>query len=140
MAITEQKVSVYDVTVGMYVSRLDRPWLETRYLFQGFHINNDEDIHELREQCEYVYVDPERGEPATNVLETLQKTDNDSVVRIFKRAPGDTRYPVQTTVQEELQACTEARAKSVDVRRGATSPSIARPGVRLAPRRVPWQL
>ena len=28
----------------MYVSRLDRPWLETRYLFQGFHISITRDI------------------------------------------------------------------------------------------------
>ena len=73
MAITEQKVSVCDVKIGMYVSRLDRPWLETHYLFQGFHINDTEDINELRQHCEYVYVDPERGEPAARVLQTLRR-------------------------------------------------------------------
>ena len=72
MTVTEQKVSVSDVKIGMYVSRLDRPWLETRYLFQGFYINSTEDITELRDHCEYVYVDPERGESVDRPLETLQ--------------------------------------------------------------------
>ncbi len=115
MAVIEQKVSVTDVKIGMYVSRLDRPWLETHYLFQGFHINSTDDITELREHCEYVYVDPERGEPAARVLQTLKKKDNDAFVRVFKRANGDTRYPVQTTVKEEIQACTAARTQSIDV-------------------------
>lgn len=115
MVITEQKVSVSDVKIGMYVSRLDRPWLETHYLFQGFHINSVDDIRELREHCEYVYVDPERGEPAARVMQTVQKEDDDAVVDVFKRSTGDTRYPVQTTVKEELQACTEARSKSIKV-------------------------
>ncbi len=115
MAITEQKVSVFDVTVGMYVSRLDRPWLETHYLFQGFHINDIEDIHELRQHCEYVYVDPERGEPAARVLQTLESANNDTYIRVFQRATGDTRYPIQTTVKEELQACTQSRTHSIDI-------------------------
>ena len=40
---------------------------------------------------------------------------NDAFVRVFKRATGDTRYPVQTTVEEELQACTESRSQSIDI-------------------------
>ena len=46
----------------MYVSRLDRPWLETPFLFQGFHIESPEVIQELRRYCEYVYVDVERSD------------------------------------------------------------------------------
>jgi HD-GYP domain-containing protein (c-di-GMP phosphodiesterase class II) len=115
MAIIEQKVSVSDVKIGMYVSRLDRPWLETRYLFQGFHINSAEDITELREHCEYVYVDPERGEAANSPLETTQKKTSDEFSRVFSQASGETRYPVQTTVEEELGACRESREHAIDV-------------------------
>ena len=42
----------------MYVSQLDRPWLETPFLFQGFEITDDETIAQLGEHCQIVYVDP----------------------------------------------------------------------------------
>lgn len=40
----------------MYVSRLDRPWRETPFLFQGFHIVDKAEIDEIKEQTRYVYV------------------------------------------------------------------------------------
>ena len=36
MALKEIKVRLQDLEIGMYVSRLDKPWLETPYLIQGF--------------------------------------------------------------------------------------------------------
>jgi HD-GYP domain-containing protein (c-di-GMP phosphodiesterase class II) len=56
------KVDVSDLRTGMYVSELDRPWLESPFLFQGFLLDNDEDIERVRELCEYVYVDPDKGD------------------------------------------------------------------------------
>jgi len=41
----------------MYVSELDRPWLETPFLFQGFYIRNQEEIAALRDHCRQVVVD-----------------------------------------------------------------------------------
>lgn len=52
-----RKVAVGEVEVGMYVSELDRPWLETPFLFQGFHIRNQEEIDALRAHCRHVIVD-----------------------------------------------------------------------------------
>lgn len=54
------EVLVTRLKIGMYVSALDRPWLETPYLMQGFFINSVEDIENLQALCEYVYVDIER--------------------------------------------------------------------------------
>lgn len=45
----------------MYVSELDRPWLETPFLFQGFRITNSQEIEQLENTCHYVYVDPEKS-------------------------------------------------------------------------------
>lgn len=47
--------------IGMYVSRLDRPWEDSPFLFQGFEITSRDEIEQLRELCRIVYVDPERG-------------------------------------------------------------------------------
>ncbi len=111
----EQKIYVSDIKMGMYVARLDRPWVETHYLFQGFHVSSIEDIKELRQHCEYVYVDPERGYAVALPLEAVAPTVTDALARIFTRASGEACYPVQTSVKEELQACRESRAHTLDV-------------------------
>lgn len=62
MSIDKQRTAVADLAVGMYVSALDRPWLETPFLFQGFLIESDDTVEELREHCEYVFIDSARGD------------------------------------------------------------------------------
>ncbi len=49
----------------MFVSELDRPWVETPFLFQGFEIRTDREISELRRYCDYVYVDAEASKPGS---------------------------------------------------------------------------
>jgi len=41
----------------MYVSELDRPWLETPFLFQGFHVRSDEEIAAVRSHCRQIVID-----------------------------------------------------------------------------------
>ncbi len=41
----------------MYVAELDRPWLDSPFLFQGFSIESPDQLAALRECCQYVYVD-----------------------------------------------------------------------------------
>ncbi|MCQ8106157.1 HD-GYP domain-containing protein [Methylomonas sp. SURF-2] len=43
--------------IGMYVIELDRPWLESPFLFQGFEITSEAELFKLREHCNYVYID-----------------------------------------------------------------------------------
>ena len=54
----KKKVLKSELQVGMYVCELDRPWLDTPFLFQGFHIESLEQIEELRNHCDYVYINP----------------------------------------------------------------------------------
>lgn len=51
------QVDVKDLKIGMFVSKLDRPWLETTFLFQGFELKNQADIEEVQRQCEFVFID-----------------------------------------------------------------------------------
>ena len=53
----ERKVDVSKLVPGMYVSRLDRPWLESPFLYQGFSLDNWEQVQEIQRLCTYVYVD-----------------------------------------------------------------------------------
>jgi HD-GYP domain-containing protein (c-di-GMP phosphodiesterase class II) len=69
--IETTQVPVSELTVGMYVAELDRPWEETPFLFQGFEIKSESDIDTLAKFCRHVYVDmhktrmirPEFGKP-----------------------------------------------------------------------------
>ncbi|MGZ8241713.1 MAG: HD-GYP domain-containing protein [Methylobacter sp.] len=54
---TMVKIDVKDLKVGMYVSKLDKPWLETSFLFQGFELKNQADINAVKRQCKYVFID-----------------------------------------------------------------------------------
>ncbi len=51
------KLRACDLRPGMYVCELDRPWLETPFLMQGFEITNDADIEEVMRYCKHVYID-----------------------------------------------------------------------------------
>jgi hypothetical protein len=46
--------------IGMYVNELDRPWVETRFLFQGFCIDTPEMLTAVQESCEYANVQTEK--------------------------------------------------------------------------------
>ena len=51
------KLNTEDLSTGMYVAELDRPWVDSPFLFQGFMISSRRELAQLREFCEYVYVD-----------------------------------------------------------------------------------
>jgi HD-GYP domain-containing protein (c-di-GMP phosphodiesterase class II) len=54
-------VSTLDLKLGMFVAELDRPWLETPFLIQGFLIDEKEQLATLRELCRFVTVDRTRS-------------------------------------------------------------------------------
>ena len=58
----------------MYVSELDRPWLETPFLFQGFYIRNQDEIDALRNHCRSIVVDTriENDSPAVDERPVLR--------------------------------------------------------------------
>lgn len=54
------EVPVINLTPGMYVAELDKPWLETPFATQGFVVNNHDDIEYIAKHCSHVYVDTRR--------------------------------------------------------------------------------
>ena len=56
-----KKIPVSQLKLGMYVAELDRPWLDSPFLFQGFSIESNDQLEALQECCQYVYVDQERS-------------------------------------------------------------------------------
>ena len=109
----------------MFVSELDRPWLGTPFLFQGFEIQSDEELAQLRALCQHVYVlsgdalaSPaiHRTKPATAVIPAARiltkKTTEFAVTETSSRqiphsGTPPSRYADQTPVEEELQQAVE---------------------------------
>ena len=58
-----RKLNVSELAIGMYVAELDKPWEKSSFLFQGFQIENDEDLAKLREECQFVFVDETQSTP-----------------------------------------------------------------------------
>jgi len=84
------KVSLEYLSQGMYVVELDRPWLDSPFLFQGFIINNDDLLEEVKDVCEYVYVDMELSDP--NIHGQLQVLANRPVSTYIDTPPKKTTH------------------------------------------------
>lgn len=56
-----------DLETGMYVAELDRTWDCSLFESTGFLISLPAQIEALRRSCDYVYVDPLRSEPDTQL-------------------------------------------------------------------------
>lgn len=65
---TKIKVSSHDLKLGMYVCELDRPWLDTPFLLQGFELKSPQDIDQLKELCTFVFVDCVLSNPSVAAL------------------------------------------------------------------------
>lgn len=57
----ETKVPTTDLRVGMFVADLDRPWVDTPFLLQGFLVEDDDQIRDLQQHCVWVIVDRARS-------------------------------------------------------------------------------
>jgi len=65
MSDTEVRIKMEGLQVGMYVSRVDKPWSDMPVLMEGLFIEKNEEIDMLNENCRYVYIDFTKGKPAS---------------------------------------------------------------------------
>jgi len=85
---------------GMYVAELDRPWLDSPFLFQGFRITNIDELEQLSEVCEYVFVDAEKSivpvSSQLSIVPTRSKKQTSKASNYIKSA-----VPYQTSFEQE---------------------------------------
>ncbi|MBA1147611.1 HD-GYP domain-containing protein [Ectothiorhodospiraceae bacterium WFHF3C12] len=119
-----QRINVEDLLIGLYVAELDRPWLESPFLFQGFRIESDRDLEQLREACAYVYVDPDRSEAAAlsrvQASRPTPRRPEAAVVSAVRRREieglfGDDPYPNPARFRQELVRASRVRGEARDV-------------------------
>jgi HD-GYP domain-containing protein (c-di-GMP phosphodiesterase class II) len=96
-----RKISVPDLQVGMYVARLDRPWLETPFLFQGFFVSGQEDIDVLKGYCVYVFVDPEKTPVSEQKIDSLISPSKKTSRKSLPDRSCD--YEEKHKVEEEIE-------------------------------------
>ncbi|WP_116368335.1 HD-GYP domain-containing protein [Parahaliea mediterranea] len=84
--LTTIKVLTKDLEQGMYVSALDRSWLETPFPIQGFRIETPQQIEQLRNFCSYVLVDARKSRQSEGSLQgkMRQSRRRQPVSGIFK--------------------------------------------------------
>lgn len=93
----------------MYVAELDRPWLESPFLFQGFLLTSEKDLARIRDLCQFVYVDEEQS----TVLPPAEaaKEGAPSSAAASEPARAAVSGPYQKPVEEELPAAAQVRAR-----------------------------
>jgi len=94
----KKRIDISDLKIGMYVAELDRPWLESPFLFQGFMVADDAILKSVTDLCEYVVIDNEKGDDADVAMKP--KIAGSAVVIDFKTRQ---RIPVKTPFHEELK-------------------------------------
>ncbi|HZW59501.1 MAG TPA: HD-GYP domain-containing protein [Woeseiaceae bacterium] len=83
-------VNTDQLRIGLYVANLDRPWLETPFLFQGFRIRDEDEIAELRKYCQSVYVDIEQSDLSEIEQRALRASAQQAVPANRERQRTDT--------------------------------------------------
>jgi HD-GYP domain-containing protein (c-di-GMP phosphodiesterase class II) len=94
----KKQIPVDELQHGMYVAELDRPWVGTPFLFQGFSIVSDDQILELKKYCRTVFIDAER-----HLAGTFSRPQGAPLP--FER--GTTIYKDSRPFEEELPAANE---------------------------------
>lgn len=84
--------------MGMYVAELDRPWLESPFLFQGFVVDDADVFKSVNDLCNFVIIDTEKGNDIDPSIEHVSA--DASVVIDFKTRK---RIPASVSFQEELK-------------------------------------
>lgn len=94
-----QEISVEKLSFGMFVAKLDRPWTETPFAFQGFVLQKDKQLEVLRKYCKTVFVDPEKA-----VVQEAPKVTAEDIAKIR----GTTVYKNAASVEGELPVAQKA--------------------------------
>jgi putative nucleotidyltransferase with HDIG domain len=97
------RIHPVQLQLGMYVCMLDRPWLETPFLFQGFLLSHDDDLFALRSLCDYVYVDLLLTRVDVSGLKPLKAISG----------LGPRAYPVTVDIELEIGRASKAYSRSL---------------------------
>lgn len=124
----KQKIDVGDLRIGMYIVEIDRPWLDSPFLFQGFVVESQQDIDWVQRTCEYVYIDVEKAEQFSTPLRSpeVKPVRHTATEEELRRLASKTDEHEQTSFVEEFSHARTMRVKAksylknvfMDIRQG----------------------
>ncbi len=107
------KIATSELRTGMCVVDLDRPWLETPFLFQGFIISGDSDIQTVQKYCRHVYIDTTRGaRPEPRQSQTAASNREPERSRLFGLLTRRSPERVTTPVEKEIHQASAVHQKT----------------------------
>jgi putative nucleotidyltransferase with HDIG domain len=77
----------------MYVAELDRPWRETPFLFQGFEIQKEEELGQLRSLCQHVFILEDGEAPGGAQRKPAAPPDAKPALSLVEDAAAPQRIP-----------------------------------------------
>lgn len=82
--VRREKIAASKLEIGMYVSDLDRPWLDTPFMLQGFLLEEQQQIDIIRDLCHTVVIDRTRStmEHYKKSVSQQQTQDELSIVHV----------------------------------------------------------
>ena len=116
----KKAIRVADLQFGMYIAELDRPWTETPFMFQGFHLRTQRQLEALRKHCRQVYVDVARGEKLTGAGATSEPSPDATLPGFQLR--GTASYAGETAVEKELHVAAELYSRTTIALRDSFAP------------------
>lgn len=117
MTILKKQVSVDQLEFGMFIAELDRPWTDTPFMFQGFILNNEQQLVALKKYCKQVVIDLEKGSdlPDRSQLKTGPIGAAERAKSVLTTIKRRVTYEEKATVDAELPAARVARTKTQTV-------------------------
>lgn len=125
-----RKVKQEDLRIGMFVADLDRPWIDTPFLLQGFLIEDEEQLRQVMDCCQWVMIDPQRStgqayeaplKPKPKVIEKREVTDDLRVHIMRVEAPAEGTY----FLSDEEQRAVDAKAAASQRVSGGRKPGAS---------------
>lgn len=108
MLIEEHELLVADLRPGMYVCKLDRDWVGTPFLLQGFLVESQADIATLAQWCTTVTVDIVKSDSFARRALRKPKPKREAYAVPKLAAIAANPRPVLSHVEEELPRAGEA--------------------------------
>jgi len=121
--MAHKEVPIEYLEFGMFVAKLDRPWTETPFVYQGFVLKTEQQLNALKRYCKSVYVDPEKQQVvvAPRLLTLPPSTRTAIAEQVKDKVRGTAVYKELATVEDELP-----RARTVFTQTNAIVLAMAR--------------